>query len=406
MRKISLILVCIVTGIQVLNAQSGFQQDFEEFSGIIEKNYAYLDKKEIDWQRVYNYYLPQSKEIKSKEEFVRFLEKVCNELYDAHVSLNVNLASSNRLIPSGSDLLIEKIDRSFFVKDCRYLSAAYYAGLRPGTEIISYNGLAIEQQLLQFLPRTVSSYNETMISYAANMLLAGTHDRTRKITVRKGQKLTDYFPDGFKSTFDGRLISSKWVDSGVVLLRVGNSLSNYELVEAFDKELDKYLQAQAIILDLTETASGGNTVNARAILGRFTDMRYPYQVHERDEKEFGTTRFWMEYITPRKCPYLGRLYVMVGPWTGSMGEGIAIGFDALKNASIVGTRMAGLLGAIEKFTLPYSKISFQIPTERILHVNLQPREDFLPAYLTDNLESTIMKIGELLNIKNREWYFK
>jgi carboxyl-terminal processing protease len=38
--------------------------------------------------------------------------------------------------------------------------------------------------------------------------------------------------------------------------------------------------------------------------------------------------------------------VLVGRWTASMGEGMAIGLDAMKRATIVGTRMAGLNGAV------------------------------------------------------------
>ncbi|RYY95085.1 MAG: hypothetical protein EOO11_16585, partial [Chitinophagaceae bacterium] len=68
--------------------------------------------------------------------------------------------------------------------------------------------------------------------------------------------------------------------------------------------------------------------------------------------------------------------VLVGPWTGSVGEGIAIGLDGLKRARIVGSPMAGLRGAIYSYTLPHTRIGFSFPAERLYHVDGTPREDF------------------------------
>ena len=61
-----------------------------------------------------------------------------------------------------------------------------------------------------------------------------------------------------------------------------------------------------------------------------------------------------------------------------MGEGIAIGFDAMKRANVIGTEMAGLNGGMETFTLPKTNIRYSFPTEKIFHVNGQPREMFVP----------------------------
>ncbi|HSH64571.1 MAG TPA: peptidase, partial [Bacteroidia bacterium] len=77
-------------------------------------------------------------------------------------------------------------------------------------------------------------------------------------------------------------------------------------------------------------------------------------------------------------------------------EGIAIGFDGMKNATVVGTTMAGLLGAINGFKLTESKIGFQIPTERLYHINGVPREDYRPKIVTKNGYQTWEKIREIL----------
>lgn len=76
-----------------------------------------------------------------------------------------------------------------------------------------------------------------------------------------------------------------------------------------------------------------------------------------------------------------------------MGEGMAIGFDGMKRAKIIGTEMAGLIGAISNFQL--TEIGFQFPTERLYHINGTPRENFLPEMLTQNSEETIQKAKEI-----------
>ncbi|MBB5281662.1 hypothetical protein [Pacificimonas flava] len=59
-----------------------------------------------------------------------------------------------------------------------------------------------------------------------------------------------------------------------------------------------------------------------------------------------------------------------------MGEGLAIGFHAF-GAKILGTRMAGLKGAIEDFRMPDTDLTVKVPTERLFTVDGLPRENFL-----------------------------
>ena len=66
-----------------------------------------------------------------------------------------------------------------------------------------------------------------------------------------------------------------------------------------------------------------------------------------------------------------------------MGEGITIGFDALGKAKIVGTKMAGLNGAINGFQTSKTKIPYSFPTEQLYHIDGTPREIFSPTNLID-----------------------
>jgi carboxyl-terminal processing protease len=111
-------------------------------------------------------------------------------------------------------------------------------------------------------------------------------------------------------------------------------------------------------------------------------------------KDYDTKRHWVEYVSPRKKTYKGNVYILVGHWTGSMGEGIAIGFDALDRATVIGTPMAGLLGAISNFRLTETKIGFNFRLKDcIISTEYQERNLFPRFY--KNIEETLEKAKEV-----------
>jgi carboxyl-terminal processing protease len=160
-------------------------------------------------------------------------------------------------------------------------------------------------------------------------------------------------------------------------------------VAAFDQALLALRDAPGLLIDLRNTPSGGNTSVARGILGRFVEREMPYQKHAlpSEERETGIRRSWLELVSPRgPFAFQHPVVVLVGHWTGSMGEGLAIGFDGTGRGTVVGTPMAGLMGATYHVTLPNTGIGLNVPAERLYHVNGTPREAFRPAVLVDILQ--------------------
>lgn len=390
--KLTVTLLILINGYSAFS-QTKYQKDFNEFWSDINDNYAYIDQQNIDWKKVKEIYEPQAQKISTENEFIQLLEKILNELYNGHSSLSTNLKTSNRLIPSGSDLYIEKLGNRYIIKDLRKGFGADLAGLKIGMEVTLFNGKPIDEQLKKFLPKFTDQYNQKMYQYAIDMLFAGTHDTIREIVAIANGKPTTFHPVTYGNR--NELFYSKILNKNTAYLKINNSLGNNNLIAAFDQALDSLFHYSNLVIDLTETPSGGNSTVARAIMGRFTAKLLPFQVHEFDEKEYQTKRHWQEYVTPRKKIYTGKVYVLVGHWTGSMGEGMAIGLDGLKRAKIIGTKMAGLLGAISNFRMSETNIGFQFPTERLYHINGTPREDFLPKILTRNIEETMQKAREI-----------
>jgi len=393
MKKL-IILLCLLP--YLTSGQTKYQKDFDEFWTIVNENYAYFQEQGIDWIKVKEIYKPSADTITNYDQFVRLLENMLNELYNGHSSLNTNLETSNRLIPTGSDIFIERINNKYIITDLRKGFGAEQCGLKVGMEVLNFNDKEIEEQLNQFLPRYTNNHNPRMFNYAISMLFAGTHDKPRKIKILENGFQKDYFPDNFKSENNNEIIEDRIINYNTGYIKINNSLGDNNLIFEFDKILDSLMTTSNLIIDLTETPSGGNTTVARAIMGRFIDKKMPYQEHEVDEIEFEFKQSWVEYVIPRKTTYNGKVIIMVGHWTGSMGEGIAIGFVGMNRATIVGTEMAGLIGAINKFTLTETKISFQIPTERLYHINGTAREDYKPEILTENSEQTWEQVKKIL----------
>jgi carboxyl-terminal processing protease len=118
---------------------------------------------------------------------------------------------------------------------------------------------------------------------------------------------------------------------------------------------------------------------AEPIMGRLIERRIGYQ-----RVVPLVERAYTKEVLPRgPWTYKAPIIVIVNRWTASMGEGIAIGLDGMKRATIVGTRMAGLNGGIFNLELPHTKIGVTYAGEKLNHINGTPREDFVPPVLVN-----------------------
>jgi C-terminal processing protease CtpA/Prc len=373
---------------QVVLPPQDYLADFDFFWATVRDHYAYFDRKQTDWDLVRTTYRPQADTIRSRRALVRLLEQALAELYDNHASLNTNRPDSRRLVPSGSDIAAEWVQGHALVLDVRPEYGAARVGVRPGMQITAINGLPVAQAMQPFLPRCLRQADPNARTFALNQALAGDHVTPRQLTLSSAQGTMTVFPDERGSQLEhihypSRLTVARYGRLGY--LKINNSLGDDQLIAAFDSALNTLRDTQGLVLDLRETPSGGNTSIARAIMGRFITREQPYQKHElpSEERETSIRRSWLELVSPRLPTYPAPLVVLVGRWTGSMGEGLTVGFDALQRATIVGTPLARLAGAVNDYTLPHSGISFNIPFERLYLVNGQPREHYVPATQLD-----------------------
>lgn len=371
------------------NANKKYSRDFNFLWSTLKEDYCYWDKKSTNWEKVKDHYSPLFDTIASAGSFILMLEKVFNEIYDHHASLSSNTQVSQRLVPSGTDIWAEYINNKPIITEVRLNFGASLVGLKAGMEIVSVNDVPIEKAVQKYSPVALSKPDAEARNHALRVVMAGLFTDDRKIVVKVEGVLKTFYPDRpvallkeykYQSAIEARMLADK-----IGYIRINNRLWDNDLIPQFDSALQSVWNSSALILDLRETPSGGNTTVARAILGRFISKEGFYQKHEltAEERTYGVKRSWMELVTPRTKIYTKRLIVLVNHWTGSVGEGITIGFHGLKRSTIIGTTMARLNGAIYSYQMPETKIGFSFPVEKLFHVNGQPREEFVPTIVVD-----------------------
>jgi carboxyl-terminal processing protease len=286
-------------------------------------------------------------------------------------------------VPTQSQIFGAWRDGKAWIDDVRSDSPAKAAGVRPGMRVLAIDGEPIEAAVKRIEPSMLAAADPAARAWALQLALAGHRDRDLvKLSVadKDGNHEFSFAPVSTESP--ATLLSSKMIGD-VGYIRFNNSLGDDALVPAFDDALGKLARAKAVIIDLRDTPSGGVSSVARGIMGRFVNKVSPYQRHESiaELRATGIRRIWLEYVAPRAPRFAGPVVVLVGHWTGSMGEGVAIGLNATRGAPVLGEPMAHLRGALDQLELPNSKIPVRVPAEKLFHVNGTPREAFVPCHI-------------------------
>jgi C-terminal processing protease CtpA/Prc len=321
--------------------------------------------------------------VSDRRSLLRYAEHALAALADHHAITGGSFNDSWGLVPSYSDLWVEPEGDVWRITAVREGSPADGAGVRPGDSLVAVGEAPTGAAVVAFWADLGLEPTGDRAGYAARVLAAGRRDRPRDLTIRdaSGAERRLTLPNLYVAGPGERPPVSALEADGALVIRFNDSLGDGATVAAFDAAMAGARPGQPIVLDLTDTASGGNTVVARAIMGWFVDAPSAYQIHNlpAEERETGVPRQWIEQALPRAGKrHRGPVTVRVGRWTGSMGEGLAVGLDAL-GAGVVGDPMAGLLGAIYDHRLPNSGLVIKLPTERLYATDGTPRETFVPG---------------------------
>jgi hypothetical protein len=359
-----------------------YAADAAALDKVIVDNYAYEDH----WP---GGKLPESAKLASeraavhdKDSLLHYAEDRIASLADHHAITGSSFKDSWAVVPTYSDLWIERQVGGYSITAVRDGSFAQKAGIVSGDRLVAVAGIPTEQAVRSYWDTLGLPVTPERAENAARVLAAGRRDRPRELTIaHKGSLRTLTLPNLYSAQKDLPPLTVSHDSAGRIVIRFNNSVGDQATIAAFDAAMARVPSKGPMIIDLTDTPSGGNTSVARSIMGWFVNHPRSYQVHQlpSEERETGIARQWGEQVLPRAGKYHAALpLVRVGRWTGSMGEGLAIGFAAM-GARVEGTKMAQLKGAVYDFALPSSGLVVKLPAERLYTVSGLPREKFVPA---------------------------
>jgi hypothetical protein len=323
----------------------------------------------------------EAEQVSDRRSLLTFAERALMLLADHHAITGASFSDSWAVVPSYADVWIDQVDGEFRITAVRRGSPAAEAGIAPGMSLLAVDSVPIATAVSTFWSDLGADPQAQDRAFAARVLAAGRRNAERVLLVRdaEGNGREHRLPNLYQIRNDLPPVSTV-SEGGALVITFNDSLGDNDTVAAFDAAMAAATPGQRIVLDLTNTPSGGNTTIARAIMGWFTARAIPYQMHflPGEERETGIARQWAEYVQPRAGKHhRGPVEVRVGRWTGSMGEGLALGMAEL-DACVSGETMAGLLGAIYDHPVGQSDVIVKLPTERLQSIGGLAREAFVP----------------------------
>lgn len=359
--------------------QTQIKEDLNEILTDISNDYIYLQEKNIDLNCIREYYESQIPEIKSKEEIVLFFEYLLDEFYDSHVHLNTAYKSSYRLFsPIYATVKNEKaIISNVWQNQIKNINEDLI-----GAELLKINGIHFNKAVEQFPTHCNDKNSQEVREWIINKILAGRYNESRILTLKlKNNQVVEFDLDKIEILKNSSLLTAK-TENRIGIIRINNSLGDNNLINEFDKTLNSLIDTKGLIIDLRNTVDGGNSYVARGIMSRFINESKPYQRHLTTEQYDGNPkieRSWVEYVSPRGKQYNKPVVILVGRWTGSMGEGLAIGFEGMERAEVVGSEMERLAGEINGFSFKHQNFGYSLSTAKLYHINGTPREKYVPV---------------------------
>jgi carboxyl-terminal processing protease len=358
-----------------------YAADARSIEKLVNDDYGYLERFAGGRMPLSDKLRAEAAAVNSRETLIRYAERALATLADHHAITGSSLPASWALVPSYSDLWIERRGADYVITAVREGSPAEQAGVRDGDRLTAVSGVPVAQAVEGFWADLGLALTPDRADYAARVLAAGRRNAPRHLTVARGTAARELeLASLYAGRSNDRPALTSTQQGKALAIRFNDSLGNDGTIAAFDAAMARAASGQPVVLDLTDTASGGNTSVARAIMSWFVGKPTSYQMHvlPAEERQTGVARRWIEQVLPRAGKYhRGPVTVRVGRWTGSMGEGLAIGFDAI-GARVEGGPMAGLLGAVYDYKLEQSGLVIKFPVERLFHVDGTPRERFVP----------------------------
>lgn len=353
------------------------RQDFEKLMSDLERNYVYYKKKKVDLRLFKEYYAEKLLDTNTQKEPLLFFEFMLLEFYDSHMHLKSNNNKSYRLFsPVYASIVNDKITITDYWKD--QIKNRIEIEI-IGSEILAFNNEDIESVVEKFPTHCHDKNDPEIRTWIINKILSGRYHEKRvlKLKLQNGE-IVNFDLDTVKLRKDEGILSLRIVDN-VGIIRLNNSLDNTSIRFAINNALNEMKNVDGIIIDIRNSVDGGNTKAAYPIIEHFIKKPIPFQKYQSLNGKQETDK-----LNPTK-PFIDKpMILVVGRWTGSVGEGLASGVQSNKIGIVLGTEMHKLAGAMCDYKFKHSSYGYQIPCIDVQQLNGKSRTAIVPDITINN----------------------
>lgn len=327
-------------------------------------NFANFDLvPNLNWDSVYQAYIPKVVATNTTEAYYNVLRNFYQHLRDGHTAVRLPWGyyqALNGVLP----LEVRWIEgKAVVTKNTSKVKED--AAIRPGMELVAFDGVPLQQYIRQHISPVVSfstPHDSTERIYRHH-LLVGKAGTTAALTFRTEggreftQTLTRTPVEKYWAPYP--LATFKVLKGNIGYLQL-NSFNDAKVVAIFDSLFAAISKTDALIIDIRNNG-GGNGGNGFEILGCLTDQPfYPGKAAIRQYKPVGRSWSGIESIQVEGSdwkPYKGKHYnkpiaVLTGAATYSAAEDFLTAFRSIKRGKLFGQPTGGSTGQPVFFTLP------------------------------------------------------
>lgn len=367
-----------------------FIEAFETMFEKVSLEYPFTEEKNVDWDALYNKYLPRVEEAGSDYEFYLAVLQFSLEIPDSHIGVSSSDHISRMFFElAGGSFgmrLAELSDGRVVVIQVYPGFAADAAGIEIGAEIISWDGEpvtdALDAVISPFGPFSTAHHaRQDQLTFLTRypegteveIQFKNPDATTQTAELRAEIELDSYFDTFWFYNADpvSLPIEAVTLPGGVVYINITTFSEDYNLMaQTWEYYIEKLIEtenAPGLILDL-RTNGGGSSGMASAFAGYFIDeeietYQRAYYNHSLGEFEY---RDEPSKVKPGPLNYSGPVVVLISPTCVSACEGFAYTLSLNDRAIIIGhAPTAGAFGEVGRgqYALP-GNIDVQFPTGR------------------------------------------
>lgn len=285
MRRRRALLALAALGSMGAAAPVDYAADAAALDALIVANYAYLD-------HLPGGVLPQSAALTAERASVHdrasllaWAQDRLATLADHHAITGASTRDAWAVVPTYADLWVEQDRGGYRIDAVRAGSPAAGAGIAAGDRLTAVDGVPVVEAVRRFWADFGLEPTGDRAAFAGRVLAAGRRDRSRVLTIaHAGEPRTLTLPTLYASPDDEPAVAMAH-QQGMATVRLGNSLGDQTTIAAFDAAMARLRPGEPVLIDLTDTPSGGNTSVARGIMSWFVTRPTAYQVHSLPAEE-------------------------------------------------------------------------------------------------------------------------